>query len=49
MFTPNEKYAALVEVAGYVPVPLSLDDYTELLPVEWRRATPTGSNPGHHG
>ena len=34
--TPNEKYAALVEVAGYVPVPLSADDYIELLPSTWR-------------
>jgi putative transposase len=34
--TPNEQYAALVEVAGYVPVPLSADDYVELLPVTWR-------------
>jgi hypothetical protein len=34
--TPNEKYAALVEVAGYMPVPLSQNDYIELLPVEWR-------------
>lgn len=34
--TPNEKYAALVEAAGYVPVPLSADDYIELLPVTWR-------------
>jgi hypothetical protein len=33
--TPNEKYAALVEAAGYVPVPLSQNDYIELLPVEW--------------
>lgn len=33
--TPNEQYAALVEVAGYVPVPLSADDYVELLPVSW--------------
>ena len=31
-FTPNEKYAALVETAGYVPVALSPDDYVELLP-----------------
>lgn len=36
VLTPNEKYAALVEVAGYFPVPLSQDDYIELLPVEWR-------------
>jgi len=33
--TPNEKYASLVEAAGYVPVPLSADDYIELLPVAW--------------
>lgn len=31
--TPNEKCAALTEVVGYVPVPLSADDYVELLPV----------------
>jgi len=35
-FTPNEKYAALIETAGYVPVPLSGDDYIELLPATWR-------------
>jgi transposase InsO family protein len=35
-FTPNEKYAALVEAAGYVPVALSADDCIELLPAEWR-------------
>ena len=34
--TPNEKYAALVETAGYVAVPLSAEDYIELLPVTWR-------------
>lgn len=34
--TPNEKYAALVAVAGYVPVPLAPTDYIELLPVTWR-------------
>ena len=34
--TPNEKYAALVAVAGYVPVPLGPRDYIELLPVTWR-------------
>ena len=30
--TPNGMYAALVETAGYVPVPLAADDYIELLP-----------------
>jgi putative transposase len=34
--TPNEKYAALVRVAGHVAVPLSADDYIELLPATWR-------------
>ena len=28
--TPNERYAALVEIAGYTPVPLAADDYIEL-------------------
>jgi hypothetical protein len=35
-FTPNEKYAALTESAGYVPVALSAEDYVELLPATWR-------------
>jgi transposase InsO family protein len=34
--TPNETYAALVETAGYVPIPLAGDDYIELLPAVWR-------------
>jgi hypothetical protein len=34
--TPNERYAALVAVAGYVPVPLGPGDYLELLPATWR-------------
>lgn len=32
VMSPNEKYAALLSVAGYVPVPLSDDDYIRLLP-----------------
>jgi putative transposase len=35
-FTPNQKYAALVAAAGYVPVALSGEDYIELLPATWR-------------
>ena len=35
-FTPNEKYAALAETSGYVPVALSAGDYIELLPATWR-------------
>lgn len=45
--TPNEKYAALVEVAGYVPVPLDADDYIELLPVQWRTINSYGIRINH--
>ncbi len=34
--SPNDKYAALVAAAGYLPLPLSGEDYLELLPVTWR-------------
>lgn len=41
-FTPNEKYASLIEAAGYVPVALTGDDYIELLPAQWRRVNAYG-------
>jgi transposase InsO family protein len=41
-FTPNEKYASLIEAAGYVPVALSADDYIELLPAQWRKVNAYG-------
>ena len=41
-FTPNEKYAALVEAAGYVPVGLGPEDYIELLPAQWRAVNAYG-------
>jgi hypothetical protein len=41
-FTPNEKYAALIEASGYLPVALSADDYIEMLPAEWRRVNAYG-------
>ena len=41
-FTPNEKYAALVEAAGYVPVALGPGDYIELLPAQWRAVNAYG-------
>jgi hypothetical protein len=47
MFSPNEKYAALVESAGYVPVPLSADDYVELLPATWRAVNAYGMKINH--
>ncbi|MEU8549059.1 Mu transposase C-terminal domain-containing protein [Streptomyces roseoverticillatus] len=35
-FSPNEKYATLLQSCGYVPVPLSGADYVELLPERWQ-------------
>jgi putative transposase len=34
--TPNERYAALIDAVGYVPVPLGPEDYIELMPAQWR-------------
>jgi putative transposase len=45
--TPNEKYAALVEAAGYVPVALSAGDYIELLPATWRAVNAYGVKISH--
>jgi len=41
-FTPNEKYATLIEACGYVPVALTGDDYVELLPSLWRAVNDYG-------
>ncbi len=40
--SPNEKYAALVSAAGYVPVALSSQEYIQLMPCEWRVIGPSG-------
>ncbi|MFC8876011.1 Mu transposase C-terminal domain-containing protein [Streptomyces ardesiacus] len=40
--TPNQMPAALIAVAGHVPVPLTGRDYLELLPVRWQATTPAG-------
>lgn len=45
--TPNEQYAAMVEAAGYVPVPLAPDDYIELLPATWRTINSYGVRINH--
>jgi putative transposase len=45
--TPNEMYSALVETAGYVPVPLAAEDYIELLPAVWRAVNAYGVKIGH--
>lgn len=42
MLSPNEKYAALVASAGYLPLALSGEDYLELLPVAWRQINAYG-------
>ncbi|MFJ2137004.1 hypothetical protein ACIOMQ_40565 [Streptomyces sp. NPDC087845] len=46
--TPNQMWAALVAVAGYVPVPLSGSGYLELLPVRWQAITERGIRIHHH-
>ncbi|MFE4632765.1 Mu transposase C-terminal domain-containing protein [Streptomyces sp. NPDC056773] len=40
--TPNQMWAALISVAGHVPVPLTGNDYVELLPVRWTAITERG-------
>jgi hypothetical protein len=46
-FSPNQKYAMLLETAGYVPVPLSAADYVELLPAVWRAVNAYGVKISH--
>ncbi|GAA1234551.1 Mu transposase C-terminal domain-containing protein [Streptomyces rhizosphaericus] len=40
--TPNQMWAALITISGYVPVPLAGADYLELLPVRWQPITERG-------
>ena len=47
MLSPNEKYAALVAAAGYLPLTLTGEDYLELLPVEWRQINAYGIRIGY--
>ncbi len=47
VLTPNEKYAAMLGIAGYVPVPLSGDDYIELLPMKPRAINSYGIKINH--
>ncbi|MGP3974466.1 transposase [Streptomyces sp. 8N114] len=39
---PNEMWGALLGASGYVPWPLTGDDYLELLPVRWHPVTGRG-------
>jgi hypothetical protein len=45
--TPNEMYAAMVGVCGYVPLLLTGADYLELLPVTWRAINEYGIRVNH--
>ncbi|MEU1439263.1 Mu transposase C-terminal domain-containing protein [Streptomyces sp. NPDC005786] len=45
--TPNQMWAALVCVAGHVPLPLTATDYLELLPVRWQAITERGIRTHH--
>lgn len=47
MLTPNERYASLVTVAGYLPLTLTGIDYLELLPVKWRAINAYGVRVDH--
>ena len=47
-FSPNEKYAALVALVGYVPGCLSAGGYIELLPACWRAIGAAGVRISHH-
>ncbi|MGW4766388.1 transposase, partial [Streptomyces pseudogriseolus] len=40
--SPNQMWTALVSVAGYTPLPLTRNDYLELLPVRWQAITEAG-------
>lgn len=40
--SPNEMYSACVGISGYVPLPLSGDDYIELLPATFRTVNDYG-------
>jgi putative transposase len=40
--SPNEMYAACVGISGYVPLPLTGDDYIELLPTVFRTVNDYG-------
>ena len=42
VLSPNDKYAALVAAAGYLPLTLTGEDYLELLPVAWRQINDYG-------
>ncbi|WP_105035166.1 Mu transposase C-terminal domain-containing protein [Cryobacterium aureum] len=36
LHTPNSMYMAMFDLTGYVPIPLTADDYISLMPIEFR-------------
>jgi putative transposase len=45
--TPNEMYNASFDFAAQLPLPLTAEDYIELLPVQWRVVHPAGIQYNH--
>ncbi|MEU1286650.1 Mu transposase C-terminal domain-containing protein [Kitasatospora sp. NPDC005856] len=45
--TPNEMWGAMLGATGHVPLPLTGDDYIELLPVVWKPITERGIRLNH--
>ena len=45
--SPNEMWGALLSTCGYVPLPLTGRDWTELMPVRWTRITERGIRIDH--
>ena len=45
--SPNEMWGALLSTCGYVPLPLTGRDWTELMPVRWKRITERGIRIDH--
>lgn len=47
VLSPNEMYAAMLDFAGYVPLPVSGDAFIEMLPSERRKIGAEGIRLGH--
>lgn len=45
--SPNEMYNASFDLAAQLPLPLTAEDFIELMPVEWRKILPAGVKHNH--
>jgi putative transposase len=45
--TPNSMYMAMFDLTGYVPIPLTADDYISLMPVQFRTIQADGISLGN--